>query len=268
MVDRIRVSATAFAFLCFVTSAQAFDINDLAKGVNILNDLTRGATPNTASPPAAPQRPVTPDTPRPSSAAIREIQALLAQLAYDRGPADGLMGRRTTSAIRAFESDRGLAVTGVPDDRILASLREAARSQAYQRKTSACINWLPHDNIKQLTQKIGAERRLYARTDTRPALLERNSGGSIMNREPYRNAILLESPDSADAIPSLSTPLSMPRLFADSAACPPHEVMALIMLYGDDGRVAEYRQAVPMPAQVATIAERRKSEAATAVVDL
>ena len=130
MIDRVRVSATAFAFLYFVTSAQAFDINDLAKGVNILNQLTGGATQNTTNKPAEPSRPVTPEPPRPSSAAIREIQALLAQLGYDPGPADGVMGRRTAAAIRAFESDRGLAVTGAPDDRILASLREAAQYQA------------------------------------------------------------------------------------------------------------------------------------------
>lgn len=129
MIDRVRAIATAFAFLSFVTSAQAFDINDLAKGVTILDQLTGGASQNTTNKRAEPQRPVTPEAPRPSSAAIREIQALLAQLGYDPGPADGLMGRRTASAIRAFESDRGLAVTGVPDDRVLASLRDAAQYQ-------------------------------------------------------------------------------------------------------------------------------------------
>ena len=40
------------------------------------------------------------------------------------------MGQRTASAIRTFQNDHGLAVTGVPDDRILAGLREAAQQQA------------------------------------------------------------------------------------------------------------------------------------------
>lgn len=129
MIDRFRTSAAALAFLSFLTSAQAFDINDLAKGVAILDQLTGGASENTANKPAEPQGSVSPEPPSPSSAAIREIQALLAQLGYDPGPADGLMGQRTASAIRAFESDHGFAVTGLPHDRVLASLRDAARYQ-------------------------------------------------------------------------------------------------------------------------------------------
>ena len=51
-----------------------------------------------------------------SQAAIkrtRQIQIALKRRGYDPGPVDGLMGRRTSNAIRAFQADHGLAVTGM-----------------------------------------------------------------------------------------------------------------------------------------------------------
>lgn len=41
------------------------------------------------------------------------VQARLAALGYDPGPLDGIRGRRTVAAIRAFQRDRGLAADGV-----------------------------------------------------------------------------------------------------------------------------------------------------------
>jgi peptidoglycan hydrolase-like protein with peptidoglycan-binding domain len=43
---------------------------------------------------------------------VYRIQTGLNQLGYDAGPADGVMGARTSSAIRAYERDNGLLVTG------------------------------------------------------------------------------------------------------------------------------------------------------------
>ena len=51
-----------------------------------------------------------------SQAAIkrtRQIQLALKRRGYDPGPVDGLMGRRTSNAIRAFQAEHGLAVTGM-----------------------------------------------------------------------------------------------------------------------------------------------------------
>jgi localization factor PodJL len=45
------------------------------------------------------------------SAALADVQAKLAALGYDPGPADGVMGARTRAAIRAFQADAGLPVT-------------------------------------------------------------------------------------------------------------------------------------------------------------
>ena len=58
---------------------------------------------------AAAQAPVAaPDADRPPPRAIREAQALLAGLGYAPGPADGVWGRRTGQAYRAFLRDAGL----------------------------------------------------------------------------------------------------------------------------------------------------------------
>ena len=43
----------------------------------------------------------------------RRIQTALKRRGYDPGPVDGLMGRRTSNAIRAFQADHGFAVTGM-----------------------------------------------------------------------------------------------------------------------------------------------------------
>lgn len=59
---------------------------------------------------------------------IRAVQQLLAELGYEPGPEDGLMGDRTAAAIREFQTEEGLTVTGQPTPALLARLRAAAGS--------------------------------------------------------------------------------------------------------------------------------------------
>ena len=44
---------------------------------------------------------------------IRAMQEALRLQGFDPGPIDGILGRRTSAAIRAFQSDRGLVVDGI-----------------------------------------------------------------------------------------------------------------------------------------------------------
>ncbi|MGB5737535.1 MAG: DUF748 domain-containing protein [Thiohalocapsa sp.] len=73
---------------------------------------------------------------RPDSAAPRptvdlsHIQTLLAELGYQPGPIDGLMGRRTRSAISAFQTAEGFAVDGRVSADLVAALRERTESSA------------------------------------------------------------------------------------------------------------------------------------------
>jgi lipid-binding SYLF domain-containing protein len=89
-------------------------------GAEPLRRVVAGASGGTAAPaqPAAqPQPAAAPPPPPPASAAaydVKEIQRGLLMLGYDPGPADGEMGPRTQAAIRAYQADQGLAVTGEP----------------------------------------------------------------------------------------------------------------------------------------------------------
>jgi hypothetical protein len=54
---------------------------------------------------------------------ILRAQELLVGLGYDPGPADGVAGQATQSALRAFQADMGMEQTGEVDDTVLARLR-------------------------------------------------------------------------------------------------------------------------------------------------
>ena len=56
---------------------------------------------------------------------IANVQTELARRGYYRDQIDGLGGPMTRDAVRAFQSDAGLPVTGVLDDRLLVELRGA-----------------------------------------------------------------------------------------------------------------------------------------------
>ena len=57
---------------------------------------------------------------------VAGVQEMLNNLGYDAGPNDGLMGPKTRSAIRAFQTDAGLPVTGKIDSELLAQLQSNA----------------------------------------------------------------------------------------------------------------------------------------------
>ncbi|MGD9323844.1 MAG: peptidoglycan-binding domain-containing protein, partial [Desulfobacterales bacterium] len=46
---------------------------------------------------------------------VNQIQTLLSLLKFNPGPIDGILGKQTTSAIRAFQLDIGVPVTGKID---------------------------------------------------------------------------------------------------------------------------------------------------------
>lgn len=56
---------------------------------------------------------------------IREIQETLYNLNYEPGPVDGVTGAKTRSAVRAFETDKGLDETGQLTTALLQKLRNA-----------------------------------------------------------------------------------------------------------------------------------------------
>jgi hypothetical protein len=58
---------------------------------------------------------------------MREVQTLLKVAGYDPGPADGLMGPKTRTAIASFGESHGVELTPEPQLKLLEALRAAAR---------------------------------------------------------------------------------------------------------------------------------------------
>jgi 5-methylcytosine-specific restriction endonuclease McrA len=70
---------------------------------------------------------------------VKQIQTLLTLLKFNPGPIDGIPGRKTTTAIKAFQREIGVPVTGKIDDNLKSQLDGAyklivIRSQREQRK--------------------------------------------------------------------------------------------------------------------------------------
>ena len=86
-----------------------------------------------AKPPApAPQREPAPA--RPQQAApepenegmtVYELQDRLAALGYKAGTVDGVLGPRTTDALKKFQADKNLAITGTINPETIRALRTA-----------------------------------------------------------------------------------------------------------------------------------------------
>jgi len=60
---------------------------------------------------------------------IRWVQASLQQLGYDAGKVDGAVGRRTAVAIKKYEKDNGLPITGKMSAALVDSLRKRTGQQ-------------------------------------------------------------------------------------------------------------------------------------------
>jgi hypothetical protein len=108
-----------------------------------------------ASPPSAPERAAAATPPAPAKTAsvipvpppqsavsapaqtgrpqIARAQALLAELGYPIGVADGVAGKKTRSAVSAFRATNGLAKGDAIDDALIQSLELSARQQTAAR---------------------------------------------------------------------------------------------------------------------------------------
>ena len=70
---------------------------------------------------------------------VANVQRLLAELGYDPGPADGVMGPRTRAAIRAFQTTVGLPADGRLSNGLAAAFVVAIRAVRATRKASAGV---------------------------------------------------------------------------------------------------------------------------------
>jgi len=61
--------------------------------------------------------------------ALSTAQQLLSNLGYSPGNADGVMGRNTKKAIKQFQKDKGLPVTGELNDTTLQQMKKTSKTQ-------------------------------------------------------------------------------------------------------------------------------------------
>jgi peptidoglycan hydrolase-like protein with peptidoglycan-binding domain len=71
---------------------------------------------------------------RPNAQLTREAQKLLTELGYEPGPIDGQYGRRTASAIKAFQLDNGLIPDGKIDKSLLKTLEKSININRFHAK--------------------------------------------------------------------------------------------------------------------------------------
>ena len=60
---------------------------------------------------------------------IKLAQEILADLGYQPGPADGLVGARTRAAVRAFQATEGLPIDGVLSEPLFVKLFQTERAK-------------------------------------------------------------------------------------------------------------------------------------------
>ncbi len=99
----------------FATILRYNNAQNYAIGVGHLSDRILGRGPVQAS--------FGPDATGLTKADRQELQRLLTARGFDTGGSDGVVGAKTTAAISAFQSSRGLPVTGQPSQALLQSLR-------------------------------------------------------------------------------------------------------------------------------------------------
>jgi hypothetical protein len=97
----------------------------------------------------------------------RAAQDLLNLLGYDAGPADGILGSRTRSAVLALQRDRAEAQTGTIDRDLLESLvAEIAERQGEAVPAQPVVLYrvhLEHYDYSRLNKPIGPHTRAYFR---------------------------------------------------------------------------------------------------------
>ena len=88
----------------------------------------RITSPSYSAKPSIPQK--TSSSKKPSVTLTREAQRLLTNLGYKPGPIDGLYGRKTSEAIKAFQRNADITVDGWVDKDIIIELKKPKNSNS------------------------------------------------------------------------------------------------------------------------------------------
>ncbi len=129
---RVAVLAGALAALtgCGITDDFRQALNEFRGGEAHADASATTDTPAELTDEIAETDTVTPEAPADDGPAAEHLvlaaQKLLRQMSYDPGPLDGLPGRQTRQAIKAFQTDTGLTVDGAVTPALILALVDAS----------------------------------------------------------------------------------------------------------------------------------------------
>ena len=120
----------------------------------------------TAPPAVKPEPEPAPASPPPSRALtkdeLRQVQKLLAELGYNPGPADGLIGPKTREAIRNYRADQGLNVNAPVTTEVLALLK----ADVHGGEEIIPAEWTP-DSLRSNSPPVYQPGDIYSYSDGR-----------------------------------------------------------------------------------------------------
>jgi photosystem II stability/assembly factor-like uncharacterized protein len=108
----------------------------------------------------------------------KRAQEALIAAGYDPGPADGAAGTQTVSAIRKFQTDKNIPVSGKLDDATLSALGLAGGVQ-----TTTPAGKMPTP-VVALTDAVNAMAHTYDERDGRPGILAATNAGLYRTYDP------------------------------------------------------------------------------------
>ena len=175
-----------------------------------------------------------PASPPPPVSAIREAQALLAQLGYAPGPADGRWSERAVRAYRAFLPDAGLPLAEVLTVEALQAMRAMARRQGggeTVRGTAAARGVAPEalHRAAQAGDINGLKAALAAGADV--DALDGRGRTALMHAVNKGYVVLVEPLLEAGAAPDIRAPDGATALFM-AVAHGHTEIVAMLMRAG------------------------------------
>ncbi len=112
VLQGVAIGAGVGAVVGAVTNKDQINLGSLSSGSG-----NAGSTAHKTASNAPPARATLAASPL-----VEDVQAALGRAGYNAGPADGLAGPRTTTAITAYQRDNGLATDGQPSAELLQHL--------------------------------------------------------------------------------------------------------------------------------------------------
>lgn len=164
------------------------------------------------SPSAGSVLPPTPARTAPD-ATVQSAQRQLNALGYVAGPADGLMGGSTRSAIEAFQRDRGVPITGTVDALLIAQLQQAPVRQAFEGPQSNGQVQLTSEEATSLEAACSTDKYLKGPAAFQACSDRQKAALAAGNRRPDLSSLTTSEQQSIEAACSQDKYLNGPASY-------------------------------------------------------